>query len=266
MAFDPGSAQAVKSLISNGVPTLEQALKALPGLLDFAIRNHHDIKVRLLYAAAKPIIQNIGEGAAELATTFVQLLGSAGAPLALWERSGDWKDVKQKLTEMAAKIDTLGPELGAHWKGDAFSAYQAANGIQSKAVTNLANAAGSASTALDSAAGSGLLFYVAAGALMVDIAKVVAGSAAATVITDGFGTLPALGVLAVKIWDAAAKGAQIVKGLAGLAALLIGQVNAEHALRGQPEGMADKKWPVPTTASFSDSSVTDGDVTDWNRR
>lgn len=267
MAFDPGQAQAVKSLFSNGVPPLDKALKALPGVLDFAIRNHHDLKVRLLYTAAKPIIQKIGEFAEQIAVAFNQLLGSVGAPLWLFDRGLKWKLIKQDLTNMAAKIDGFGPELNPYWKGDAFNGYKEASATQSKAITNLANAAGAASSAMDAAALSGVGFYTAAATILVDVAKTVAASEAATVVTDAVGTLPALGVLAMKMWEATKKLGGVIKSLVALAALAAGQLGVEHALSGQPEGMPDGKWPMPVTANFNDASVTDKprpDPTDWN--
>ena len=150
---------------------------------------------------------------------------------------------------------------GAYWKGRAADRYKTVTGVQITAMETVGSVATKVAQILMDLAKAGLVFYAGIAALVFQLVNVLAGAIVA--IASAFGA-PA-GVAAA-IGDTAATTGTIAVAWKALKEFLSQQQTALAALNAMaidnnkfPGGF----WPDPTTSTFNDGSVVDGDA-DWS--
>jgi hypothetical protein len=196
--------------------------------------------------------------AIRVAATLEELMEGAAAPVAMFAYARGWIDIKGQATDVQGTLRVDQLPARAHWKGVAADRYATAITTQSGAAGRIAAVAGSAATALSTCAGAALLFYLALGAVVVQL---IVGLVAAAValLSQVFSWAGLLGALA----QIEVTGAQLVALITALTALLGAQALWMINLRGElvdhsqfPGG----HWPGAVADTYADASVNDGDA------
>ncbi|QKT06979.1 hypothetical protein HUN08_07065 [Gordonia sp. X0973] len=201
------------------------------------------------------------ETAQKLLDKILEYLRGCWAPVYFIKASHGWGHIQISANNLNAGITSPKLALGS-WQGSAADNYRGATGKQAPAAARVASMSGSLRTALSSAGGAGIAFYIGVTAATISFLVELGAElgAAETVI----GAIPA----------AAAAVASSVKGiiiLLGLAAAITNMINTQSSnisslnVEGDSaNGFEDGKWPKATTSGdFSDATVLDGDA-DWS--
>ncbi|MGH3620916.1 MAG: hypothetical protein ACRDQ5_03885 [Sciscionella sp.] len=259
MAFSEAQFQAVQDKINGGLrdlsgkidqvrPAAEAGLDHwyIPGFVKDAVRWLVDKAVSL----AKTIWDKI-----------VEVLKGVTAPLYFFKYSFDWQDVRGLATGVAGQLKPEAMTASTKWKGSAADAYGKVIKPQGDAANKIGTIADKTSSALGICAAAGLAFYVAIGIILVKFIVAMVGIIAAlgSVAFSWAGV-----VLAVE--EAGVNTGLIITAVTTLAAALGFQAQQMSVLHGEAvdnSTFPGGTWPDPTTGSYNDGSVKDGNAS-WS--
>ncbi|MFE6742865.1 hypothetical protein [Streptomyces tubercidicus] len=175
-------------------------------------------------------------------------LKAAWAPVKLYQISSEWVDkIQIPASAVQGQTDWKALQAPRRWKGDAATLYLDSVRGQSSAAGRIGSIADQVSLSCTLCAATGLVFYVAMGALL---AKTIGGTVAAIgLLMTGAGAVAAAGIFV----EEAAFNATVL-GTALLAALgaLGTQIEELNRIKGQAKDARDfpgppvGKWPVGT--------------------
>jgi hypothetical protein len=264
--FDEAQYRAVVERLRTGCEELDHnAQKLCPEIL-----------LATLPAPARLLAKGLGLEAAlrelcELAKKVVEKLKEAlegtMAPLFMWERSGDWRNVQVLASATADALDPAESPLRHTWHGVAADEYQSVSAEQSAAAAGLATVAGAVADGLADCAVAGLVFYAAlvpiAAALLADLTAIIVEIAS---VVGAPLALPTSAAVVAALAGIAAAFAALQLALGGI----VSKMNGVRAATTAKE-FADGHWPaverVPSGAKGDmwDATVSDRDA-DWSLR
>jgi hypothetical protein len=200
----------------------------------------------------------------DLAALIGDLLAGGYAPILLFRRAWQWRDIHGQASGVASALSDQNLVVDdSAWSGPASDSYGKVVAAQSRAATQFGALADGVAANLAECASAGIGFYIALGVI---VAKLLA---AAVTAAGAFGTgvLCLAGVeliLEEAGFDAAAIGA-LLSTLGLCLAAQARQMVALHGLAVDRTAYPDGAWPLANTATWDDATITDGDA-DWSLR
>lgn len=259
MGFSETQFQAVVDKISDGVATISAKTNDVIPAANAAMDHWYIpgfVKDAVMYLCHKLV-----DIAKAVFDSIVQILEGATAPLMFFKYGMEWIDVSGTANGVAGQLKPEVMQTDAHWKGVAADRYKSITGPQSAAAEKVGSVAQTTAITLGACALAGLAFYVAIGVVVAQfIATLIASFAAVGSIIFSWAGL------GMVVADSGLSTTAIVSAVGALTALLAAQAAQMLVLHGQavdngkfPGG----KWPDPTTGTFNDATVSDGDA-DWS--
>ncbi|MEU6149231.1 hypothetical protein ABZ816_04450 [Actinosynnema sp. NPDC047251] len=251
-------AETVKK-INEGMASLSTKIGEVPGAAHAAVDHWYlpgFIKDAILWCATK-----ITELARWIWDKITDVLKGVAAPVSFFSYAFDWQDVRGVANGVTGQLKPEAMPAATSWTGPAATAYKGVVKPQGDAAAKIATIADKTATALQVCAGVGLTFYVAIAVIVVKFiaAMITAIAAFGSAVFSWAGA-------ALVVEEAGVNSGLIWAAVAALTAALGTQAQQLIGLHGEvvdtsffPGG----KWPNPTTASFGDGSVADGDA-DWS--
>ncbi|MCO1578602.1 hypothetical protein M8C13_22875 [Crossiella sp. SN42] len=259
MAFSPAQFNAVKAKVDKGIDDLEVQLAGLR----MAIRTQPQVAMmpEFLRDAIEWCAEQIYSAGYHFCVLVKDIAVGVAAPLYFFAYSLEWQDVRGRATNVVGQLKPEAMPAANSWIGQAATAYKANIKPQGDAANKIATIADKTSTALMLSAGAGLAFYVGISLLL---AKVIA---AVVVAIAAFGSAVfSWAGLALILGEISFTTTTLMTMLGALVTFLGGQAQNLVSLKGEavdnsffPGG----KWPDPSTGTYNDGSVKDGDA-DWS--
>jgi hypothetical protein len=216
---------------------------------------------RALNAALHRLVELVRRVAVEVG----RLLSEPGNPRVLWETGQRWIDeVGGAVSGTAGTFTTDFLHGDDVWKGPAADAYAKTLPPQKAALEGVHAAAGELGDSLQEVAAAMVAFWVTlVAAMLVYVGEMVASCAATSTIAGapaGVATAAAATTKFIGIFGGAVTAFAAFLGATLHAHMrLSGELADDTPFAGPPAG----HWPVSTTTSLSDGSMSDGDDSDW---
>jgi hypothetical protein len=190
-----------------------------------------------------------------------EVMKGVAAPVYFFKYAFDWQDVRGVANGVTGQLKPEAMPAANSWTGQAATAYKAIIKPQGDAANKLGTISDKTAGALQICAGVGLAFYVAIAVILV---KFIAAMATA-IAAFGSAVFSWAGA-ALVVEEAGVNSGLIWAAVGALTAALGTQAQQMISLHGEAidnSTFPGGKWPDPTTSSFSDATVTDGDA-DWS--
>jgi hypothetical protein len=246
--------------IDNGMNNLSAKIAEIPRAAHAAV--DHWYIPGFVADAIMWLAQKISDLANWIWNKIKEVLEGVAAPLFFFLRSFDWQDVRGLATQVGGQLKPgVLTTVGNTWKGTAATAYGKIIQPQGAAADKIGAISDKISTALQLSAAAGLVFYLAIGAILVKFiaAMVTVIAALGTVVFSWAGValvVEEAGVNSALIWAA-------ITALSSVLAWQVQQLIAVHGELSDQSAFPGGHWPDPTTGSYNDGSVKDGDA-DWS--
>lgn len=190
-----------------------------------------------------------------------EVMKGVAAPVYFFKYAFDWQDVRGLANGVTGQLKPEAMPAANSWTGQAAAAYKAVIKPQGDAANKLATISDKTAGALQICAGVGLTFYVAIAVILVKFiaAMVTAIAAFGSAVFSWAGA-------ALVVEEAGVNSGLIWAAVGALTAALGTQAQQMISLHGEAidnSTFPGGRWPDPTTGSFSDATVTDGDA-DWS--
>ncbi|MET0235420.1 MAG: hypothetical protein ABW224_12320 [Kibdelosporangium sp.] len=259
MGFSEAQFNAVIDKINSGMQTMSQKTDSVIPTANSAM-NHWYIP-GFVKDAVMALCRKLVDIAKAIWDKIVEILKGVAAPVMFFKYAWDWMDVRSTATTVAGQLKPEVLQTDAHWKGVAADRYKAVTGAQSAAAEKVGSIAEKTAISLGVCAVAGCAFYVAIGVIIVKFIAVLIASIAAvgTIVLSWAG-------LGMVVADAGISSGLIIAAVTTLGALLTAQAAQMVTLHGEATDNSKfpgGKWPDPTTGTFNDATVTDGDA-DWS--
>lgn len=259
MGFDEAQFNEIVRQINNGMDDLSTKIGEVPAAANAAMDHWY------IPGFVKDAIKWCAEKICDLATwiwnKIKECLKGVAAPVYFFKYAFDWQDVRSTATGVQGQLKPEAMPAVNSWTGSAATAYKGIITPQGTAAGKIGTIADKTATALTVCAVAGLAFYVALAAILVKfIAAMVAAIAA-----FGSAVFSWAGA-AIVVEEAGVNSGLIWAAIATLTAALGSQASQLVTLHGEARDNSvfpGGKWPNPTTGSYSDGTVTDGDA-DWS--
>jgi hypothetical protein len=200
----------------------------------------------------------------ELAALIADLLASAYAPVLLFHRAWQWRDIHGTASGVASALTDQNLVVDdSAWSGPARDSYATVVAAQSRAATQLGALADGVAANLAECASAGFGFTVALGVIVAKLLAAAITAAAAF----GTGVLCLAGVELI-LEEAGLDTAAIGALLATLSLFLAAQARemvALHGLAVDRTAYPNGAWPLTHSTTWDDATVTDSDA-DWSLR
>lgn len=188
----------------------------------------------------------------------VEVMKGVTAPIYFFQYAIEWQDLRGLATDVSGQLKPDAMTGSTDWNGEAAEAYRKIVTPQSNAAAKIGTIADKTSLALGVCATAGLAFYIAIGLILVKFIIAMAG----VIALLGSVALSWAGI-ALAVEEAGVNSGLILAAVSTLTATLGVQAQQMAVLHGEsvdsgtfPGG----RWPDPTTGSYNDGSVKDGDA------
>jgi hypothetical protein len=259
MGFSESQFNEVIAKINKGMDELGRKIEEVPNAANAAMAHWYvpaPVKDAIKWSAEK-----ITALAVWIYDKIKECLKGIAAPVYFFSYAFDWQDIRGIANGVTGQLKPEAMPAVSSWSGSASVAYKSQIKPQGDAAGKIAVISDKTATALQICAGVGLTFYVA---LAVILVKFIA--AMATCIAAFASAVFSWAGAALIVEEAGVNSALIWAAIGTLTAALGTQVQQLVTLHGEaidnsffPGG----KWPDPTTGTFNDGTVTDGDA-DWS--
>jgi hypothetical protein len=260
VAFSEAQFNSVVAQISKGMDDLSAKIAEVPRAAQAAV--DHWYIPDFVQDAIMWLARKITELATWLWDKIKEVLRGVAAPISFFFRSFEWQDVRSLATKVGGQLKPgVLTTVGNTWKGSAAIAYGKVIQPQGAAADKVGAISEKISTALRASAAAGLLFYLAVAAILVKFI----GATIAAIAAFGTAIFSWAGV-AIIVEEAAVNSAVIWGAIGALNIALGTQVDQLITVHGElsdQSAFPGGHWPDPTTSSYRDGTVKDGDA-DWS--
>lgn len=259
MGFSEAQFNETISKLNTGMDQLSQKIQEVPPAANAAM-NHWYIP-GFVKDAIKWCAEKITELANWIWNKIKEVMKGIAAPVYFFKYAFDWQDIRGIANGVTGQLKPDAMHGTDSWTGSAATAYKGVIKPQGDAAAKIATISDKTATALTICAAAGLAFYVAIAAILVKfIAAMIAAIAA-----FGSAVFSWAGA-ALVVEEAGVNSGLIWAAIGTLTAALGSQAQQMIGLHGEAvdnSTFPGGHWPDPTTNSYSDGTVKDGDA-DWS--
>ena len=259
MTFSEVQFQETINKINGNLAVLSGKIAAIPPTVRAAMDHWY------IPGFVKDAIERLAQMVTELATwtgdKIREVLKGVAAPVYFFRYAFEWQDIRGIANDVTGELKPEVLRASTVWTGPAAAAYGRVIGPQGAAANKIATISDRIATTMQICAGVGLTFYVAVAVILVKFiaAMVTAITALGSAVFSWAGA-------ALIVEEAGVNSSLIWAAIGALTAALATQAQQLIGLHGEaidnsvfPGG----HWPDPTTASYRDGTVRDGDA-DWS--
>ena len=259
MGFSEAQFNETINKLNSGMDDLSKKIDAVPAAANAAV--DHWYIPGIIADAIKWCAEKICELAKWIWNKIKEVLRGVAAPVYFFKYAFDWQDIRGIANNVTGQLKPEAMPGANSWTGSAATAYKGVIKPQGDAANKIATIADRTATALQVCALAGLTFYLAIAVILVKfIAAMIATIAAlGSVVFSWAG-------VALVVEEAGVNSGLIWAAIGALTAALGTQAQQLVGLHGEAidnSTFPGGHWPDPTTRSYNDGSVKDGDA-DWS--